>query len=275
MGAPRRAGHSISSCAICGAATPRAIGSVGADALFQCRWCRSVSTVSDAADASYDEAYYEAGYLRFAHERSAYLDNLLSRLDSGEGRSLLDSGCGAGLALDAAQRAGWQPFGVDPSPAALAAAARRHQVVRGSSEQLPLRSGGAAAVLLLDVAAHLAQPAGAILEASRALAPEGLLLIKTPRRPAWAYRLTAVFPLRLRRLILHLPYQRHAISNRGLRSILAAAGLEALSVEKIEEAVPLRRRLTGSWKTRLAIVFVSAFEAAYGRPSSVVVARRG
>jgi SAM-dependent methyltransferase len=258
-------------CPLCAAADLRPLGAASGIGLVRCATCGSVMASTPAPEPSaYGLAYYERSYLAFKSERLAFLARLLGRLGDASGRLALDCGCGAGLSLDVLSACGWRAVGIEPSPAGAALVAQRgHAVVRGSASVLPASSHRADAVLLLDVLAHLDDPAAAVHEAARVLAPGGRILVKTPHRPAWAYWLAARLPGRVGRGLMHLPHQRYAISRRGLAALLLAAGFEDVEVRRSTEAIPLRSHLAGSWAARARVILVAAFEFFYGGPSSV------
>src|SRR5262249_38992881 len=64
--------------------------------------------------------------------------------------------------------------------------ARRHfpwlETIDADLGELPMPDSCADAVLLLDVIEHLAEPARALAEAHRVLAPRGVLILTTPHR---------------------------------------------------------------------------------------------
>jgi 2-polyprenyl-6-hydroxyphenyl methylase/3-demethylubiquinone-9 3-methyltransferase len=248
--------------------------------LGSCTSCGSVVAAVPAPEPSaYGAAYYERSYVAFRDERLAFLRSLLARLGDASGRIALDCGCGAGLSLEVLAATGWRAVGIEPSPAGAALAARRsHAVARASASELPTATGVAGAVLLLDVLAHVDDPAAAVREAARALAPGGRILVKTPHRPSWAYRVAARLPGRVGRGLMHLPHQRYAISERALAAMLTAAGFEGIELRPSREAIPLRARLSVSWALKLRVVLAAAFEMFYGMPSSVATGeyrRRG
>jgi SAM-dependent methyltransferase len=238
--------------------------------------CASCGTVEAETPApppdAYGASYYERSYLAFYDERVAFLKRLLGRFRGGG--LALDCGCGSGLALDVLARAGWRPVGVEPSSAGARLAAQGGQaVIRGSASGLPAASGTAGFVVLLDVLAHLDDPAAAVREAARVLAPGGRVLVKTPHRPPWAYRFASLLPRGIGRGLVHLPHQRYAISRRGLVRVLQGAGFRDIQVRPSREAIRLRSRLRKGAGVRA--VLVAGLEAFYGRASSVATGLAG
>ncbi|HEX6133021.1 MAG TPA: methyltransferase domain-containing protein [Longimicrobiales bacterium] len=155
---------------------------------------KSGLTAYDVAD-HYDDAYFadlSARYRtrnRFARRRIANVFSLLPELS---GRTLIDLGCGMGTFTIQAAGQGAHAVGVDPAPAALAAARRvavaetadRAHFVRGDAAVLPLRDAAADVVLAADLTEHLDDVtlARVLREAGRVLGPGGRLVLYTPDR---------------------------------------------------------------------------------------------
>ena len=112
-----------------------------------------------------------------------------------EGLVVADVGCGdGGLAIELA-RSATRVIGIDSEPRVLARAARRIQAAgaphielrQGGMEALPLEDGEIDLCLLSQVLHHAGDPAVAVAEAARVLAPGGTLLILDlePHREEW------------------------------------------------------------------------------------------
>jgi SAM-dependent methyltransferase len=93
----------------------------------------------------------------------------------------LDVGCGFGVFVAAMRGRGWEAEGLDPSPAAVEAAARRGCPVRlGTLEGLQAEPGRYDAVTMFYVLEHLPDPVGALRKALDLLAPGGTILLRVP-----------------------------------------------------------------------------------------------
>ncbi len=151
---------------------------------------------------------------------------------------LLDVGCGAGLFLSVMRDLGWQVLGSETDPAAVAAARARlgaDAVREGELAALALPDAQFAAVTLSHVIEHLLDPAAALRECARLLAPGGRLVLATPnaqslgaRRfgPAWRG--------------WEVPRHIRVYDARTLRAAVEGAGLRVRSVETVSTAaVPL------------------------------------
>jgi len=97
------------------------------------------------------------------------------------GARLLDVGCGNGQYLITARTLGWDAWGIDPDPGAVAAA--RSAGLRVEQRGFPdtgLPDGYFDVVTMNHVIEHLHDPVGALREVRRILKPGGTLWIATP-----------------------------------------------------------------------------------------------
>ncbi len=138
--------------------------------------------------------------------KAAYVSTALRRTGGAAAGVLVDAGAGAG---GVTSLIGWNPEGLVliELNARLAAHARATQglaAVQGSATPLPIAGNAAAVVLLLDVLEHLADPAAAVDEARRVLAPGGRLVVTVPAMPRlWSRADEALgHRLRFRRAVL-------------------------------------------------------------------------
>ena len=169
-----------------------------------------------------------------------------------DGLSVLDIGCGAGLASEAFARFGARVTGMDAAPEALAAA-RDHaaaggldiRYIKGGPEDLP-DGERFDAVVSLEVIEHVAvadRPAfvGAL---ARAVKPGGMVFLSTLNRTPRSYltaKLGAEYVLRL------LPVGTHDwklfVTPAELGALLRGAGLRVSDIAGLEMS-----RLTGTWR---------------------------
>jgi len=141
------------------------------------------------------ERYHESAYFRNAgrdyDERSpevriyrralADLARLAPAANApGPGR-LLDVGCGTGVFLDLARRAGWDACGVELSERHVrhARATFGLEVWQGDFLAAPLAARSFRAVTMWDFLEHVLDPRAVLDAARRLLAPEGVLLVFT------------------------------------------------------------------------------------------------
>jgi SAM-dependent methyltransferase len=106
-----------------------------------------------------------------------------SLFEAGEGRRLLDFGCGNGLFLDLAYRRGFACHGVDLAEDAVEFARTKpsgSHVHHGSPMAVPeIAAGDFDVITMWSVLAHLAEPVEDLTMLRRLLAPDGVLLILT------------------------------------------------------------------------------------------------
>ena len=127
----------------------------------------------DRVAPGYDRRYGDggpAGLAAFVRARAA---------EAGD-RPVLEVGCGTGRWLAEAGAAGARGIGLDPSAGMLARARQQvpsARLLQGRAEMLPLAPGRCGAVLCIYVVHHLDDPAHAVAEAARVLAPGGTLSV--------------------------------------------------------------------------------------------------
>ena len=138
----------------------------------------------------------------------------------------LDVGCGRGDLAVMLMGHGWTMSGVEPSPAACAAAtARGIEVSCGTLSTVTLAPDRYDAVTFRHSLEHTNDPVDALRRTRAALVPEGLVLITVPNFGGWQAR-------RLRSSWFHLDLPRHRVhfTPAALERALAAGGLEVVSV---------------------------------------------
>jgi SAM-dependent methyltransferase len=105
--------------------------------------------------------------------------------------SLCDVGCGSGQAMSAFKQAGYDVVGIEPDPAARALAGRVGEVFEGTAEAVPAEIAGRQfdAVLLSHVLEHCIDPAAALVNVKRLLAPGGTAVIEVPNNAALGFQM--------------------------------------------------------------------------------------
>ena len=136
--------------------------------------------------AYWEEGGLGAGYASYAAQEPLLTETFVRRLRllpaPAPGARLLDVGCGPGAGLRAAASVGYEAWGLDPSPAAVAAAAERFgdRVRLGSLSQELFPGLAFDVITLFDVVEHLYDPIALSRELDAHLAPGGRVLIATP-----------------------------------------------------------------------------------------------
>jgi SAM-dependent methyltransferase len=152
----------------------------------------------------------------------AELDRLLADyLGTAAGLSVLDIGCGGGRLAPVLTEAA-EVVGIDIAEAPIARARARHAALPGfafarmDAARLGFADAGFDAAVMLDVLDGLADPAAALAEAARVLAPGGRLMVTATNKDS--------LPLRaLRRLALPVP--PGGVSVDEMSAMLRAAGM--------------------------------------------------
>lgn len=160
----------------------------------------------------------------------AEIDRLVAdALGTAAGLAVVDIGCGGGRLAPILTEAR-EVVGVDTDPDALARAGLRHAALPGftfarmDAAQLDFPDGSFDAALMLDLLDLLPDPAAALAEAARVLAPGGRLLVTATNKEA--------LPLRaLGRLALPVP--AGGVSVQELAGMLRAAGLRPTRMDGI------------------------------------------
>lgn len=154
-------------------------------------------------------------------------------LDLGAGDRVLDAGCGTGRAVAELTALGAEIIGVDASEAMIAVARRRHprldlRVAR--AEALPVDDASLRAYRAERLYQHLPDPAAALREARRVLAPGGVAVVIDQDYDAWV--LDSDDPRVTREVARALA---DSITSRwigrSLRALLLEVGLVEVAVE--------------------------------------------
>jgi SAM-dependent methyltransferase len=212
-------------CAWCGAAARTSAGR-----LAECDACGTATTWPAPDDAELHAAY--ASFYRPASGRFSGGGDTILRYTRGilAGRldrvappgPILDVGSGEGALLEALIARGRTAVGLEQGDQA----ARSHLDVRAIDiVDFDDRPGEWASVVFWHALEHLRDPRGAIRQASRLLAPSGVLVIAAPNRDSWQAR-----AMRDRWLALDLP--RHLV-HLPARALVHGASECGLTVERV------------------------------------------
>ena len=268
------------SCPICGGALrptglrayDRLVTGEGPFAVLECPACRFGVTDPQLSGAElgpyYAESYYEDFYehsgrapmnplhrlrevlrARGAARRQSRPPFLLDGIAPGK---VLEVGCGAGELLEHFASLGWETYGLDPSGAAVAAAARRGaQVHEGTLDDQPWPAASFDLVVFQHSLEHIPEPVDALERARDLLAPGGRLIVDVPNWASWQRRFFGGrwFPLDLPRHLQHF-------SPRALERVAERLELRPLAIGTTSNAIAtaysvhyiLAGRWTPGWK---------------------------
>jgi SAM-dependent methyltransferase len=105
--------------------------------------------------------------------------------------TLCDVGCGSGQAMSVFKQSGYEVVGIEPDQAARALASRIGDVFEGTAEALPAAIAGRQfdVVLLSHVLEHCIDPAAALGNVKRLLAPGGTAILEVPNNAAFGFQM--------------------------------------------------------------------------------------
>jgi 2-polyprenyl-3-methyl-5-hydroxy-6-metoxy-1,4-benzoquinol methylase len=216
-------------CRACGG-SERAWAFKDGHRLTRCRRCRTILARREAGAATvgadYTDYHRSAGFAADPVVPGA-LERLVADADSYRqtGR-WLDVGFGEGALLSAAGKEGWESFGVEAAPQALAfGRSRGWQVLDPAEAEERLPTGHFDVVTLVEVIEHLEEPLGTLGRAARWLRPGGLLFLTTPN--AGSLNCLLLGP---RWSVICPPEHLTIWSRSGLRLALARLGLMPVRV---------------------------------------------
>lgn len=157
----------------------------------------------------------------------------LEALELGADDRLLDVGTGSGAAVRQAAPGVARAVGVDLSPAMIQRAEQLAAGVDGvefrvaESSDLPFEDGSFTAVLCTTSFHHYPDPAAAVREMARLLAPGGRLVLGDPSADRWEVRLADVFLRRFDESHVRL-YRSSEVA-----ALLYGAGLERAEIRRL------------------------------------------
>jgi SAM-dependent methyltransferase len=135
---------------------------------------------------------------------------------------VLDVGCATGDFLKVARERGWDPLGVDPSPARELATAAGLRIVGRTIGEAQVEPASVDLITFWDVLEHLPNPVAVLQQAVRLLSPRGLIAVTVPDAGNSVARLSGQRWFGYKTAGEHLQF-----FNPGtLRRTFAAAGLE-------------------------------------------------
>jgi 2-polyprenyl-6-hydroxyphenyl methylase/3-demethylubiquinone-9 3-methyltransferase len=196
--------------------------------------------------------------------RVGWIDSMI-RQRRQSGRTVLDIGCGAGIAAEAFARLGYDVLGLDASAEAIAvavthAAAQDVTVAyrAGLAAELVAENQRFAVVTALEVIEHVPDQPGFMAELSALTAPGGLVFVSTLNR---TFRSLAVAKIGAEYVARLLPAGTHDWQRFVPPETLAAHG-RAAGLRLVATSGMAMNLLTGAWSLTqdMAINYIAAFE---------------
>lgn len=178
----------------------------------------------------YGENHYDSEYYAYDTRRPRWKQALKTALwrTPGAGRwftilppkhpgKVLEIGCGHGIYLDALKSIGWDTYGTEISPKAVAFCQRRHKVFPAKEAQFPDASFDW--VTMDNVFEHIAQPHELLNKIRAWLKPDGVLTVCVPNYSGidsrfWGAHWYALMP----------PHHEFHYTEKGLRHLLSDCG---------------------------------------------------
>ena len=179
-----------------------------------------------AGYTSSEEGGHDSQYRMRVQSFHRALVKLARRLPP-KGSRILDIGTAGGAFLDAADRFGYQAFGLEPSKfLAEQGNGRGLKIQRGTIVDHPFEPASFDMVCLWDVIEHLTDPKGALVDIRRLLRADGILLINFPDIGTWQARLAG------RRFWWLLSVHLHHFKRKTISEICVRTGFETFHFQR-------------------------------------------
>jgi 2-polyprenyl-3-methyl-5-hydroxy-6-metoxy-1,4-benzoquinol methylase len=144
----------------------------------------------------------------------------------GQGKSLLEVGCGTGADLDWARARGWDVHGLELDKSAVEIAKRRGLDVQCSTfENAKLPDNSFDCIMMLQVLEHLYSPRLALQQCHQLLRSGGLLLVAVPKFDSWTRHALGNFWHNLQ-----FPIHLHHFNQPVLEKMIYDAGFQLREV---------------------------------------------
>lgn len=263
----------------------RAVYDLGTRALVYCASCQlaqlaPMPTEAELAALYGSQAYFTGtdavGYADYAADAPQLTRTFRAKLDlllrHGPVDDLLEIGCGPGLFLAEAVRAGVaRVVGVDPNPWAVDEARRRGLEAHVGSVDAVAAARRFDAVVMLDVLEHVPAPFPFLDAVAARLRPGGRLLIMTPNIRSLLARVSG-----RRWVSLKAPERVRYYSPRSIRRLLTRSGFDVVSLRGARQYVTVAFFLDRLARLLPRIAAVSArLAAALGGERRVIFLTNG
>lgn len=243
--------------------------------VVQCRDCAAVFVQRDFPESVLAEFYaIEPSTIPATMENFGWwlqnteraIEQALDKIESEPRGPLLDVGCGRGTFLYLAKQHGWDPVGleVNQKMATFVRDELGFPCIEGLMDSGEVIPAHYKAIVMMDVIEHLYSPVDVLRQCGRALAPGGVLVIKTPNWRAQYFKETLRH--RLGRGPGHIAYIGHInqFDSRSLTLAFRRAGLETVGVWPSQTFLPAIRGCAFDLRRTADYVAKRAFNAAVG-----------
>lgn len=236
----------------------------------RCLDCGHVAAALDPRAVAALTAHHDAGYQGFAPD-PVFGENarrILLGLGVPKGARLLDVGCGAGQFLEIAAAAGLDASGIDVSRDAVTMC--RARGLSASVAELPSTDLGSFEVVTMwDVLEHTTRPVELLRSVRSVVAPDGVLIVKTPRTTRRMLWLASVHST-VEQVLLSTRGHVGFFTPRSITAVFARAGWTV----RIEEVRRFRQRKPISSPRRAVGEFVRGLGRTAGGSRQFVIYAR-
>lgn len=248
--------ENIKKCPICNGEKSRNVGTKGDFSLQACAKCKSLFAVKVSAQTqsfSYDDYYDESNLAipDFVHQR---LDEIVSEFAPfRKNGCLLDVGCGAGVFLSAAKKAGWQAEGVEVSkPSVEHLHSQGFKVFHGTLEEAKFPDNHFDVVIATEVLEHVTEPKPLVEEIARILRPGGLFWGTTPHGKGLSAKMIGT-----EWSVIAPPEHLQLFSVAGMKNMFKESGFSQIEINTgatnpFELMAVLRKKLSKNSKSKEA-----------------------
>jgi len=259
-------------CPVCNNKSPKHIYKkiFGNRDILRCRYCSLYflwpKLTSDKDKEFYAREYYnswaqkelgEEGLRQMKQDTFNLLLNIVTRYK--KSGTLLDIGCAFGHLLDAAEKRGWDAYGVEMSEYAAQEAAKKAgsgKIWTGNFLELPLPVNNFDVITMVDLIEHVYDLVAVLDQCRKILKEEGLLVIITPNTDSFSRKLLGRSWPQFKEE--HVAY----LSKRSVRELLHRSNFKLLLMANFKKALNFYyiRSQFNAYEGRLLIFFINALD---------------
>jgi 2-polyprenyl-3-methyl-5-hydroxy-6-metoxy-1,4-benzoquinol methylase len=217
-------------CLACGGSEQRWAGNKNQLELWKCMCCGMIfmrqQVAAEALEELYDHYYDSARFETPPVVAQSLARQIASFASYRVAGRILDIGFGEGGLLRIAEQQGWQCYGTEVSPQALAyGATRGWQVTNNADRDSRFSPHSFDVVTMIELLEHMPNPQQVLAEAARWLRPGGLLYLTTPNAKSLNCRL-----LGLNWSVVSPPEHIALWTAQGIKRAFSKVGLQPLRI---------------------------------------------